>query len=260
MSKPIAWFLVVLLLVATAVAQAQPRFDAQHVSGPNGGGDAELWMPAGPVPAPAVVVLHGCDGMRAHYRDWARTLNDWGYAALMVDSFKPRGEGNVCNRGGKVPPSERSKDAYRAAAYLRTLPTIKADRIGVIGFSHGGWTVLNLVLADKMAAAGGQAFAAAVAYYPGCERPGSPLITDTLVLIGDSDDWTPVDNCRQWLSQAQRNGHFLDMQIYPGARHGFDTAMPLHQYLGHFLGRDDAAAPLALEATRRFFQERLDQH
>ncbi len=261
--KPLSCAAVLLLMamlwpvLTSGAAQTQPVFDADHVGGPNSGRDAELWMPDTTGPVPAIVVLHGCDGMRQHYRDWARLLQSWGYAALLVDSFGPRGQSNVCNHGGLIPPSERSKDASRAADYLRSLPGIRSDRIGVIGFSHGGWTVLNLVLQQKLMAAGGTPFAAAVAYYPGCEHPGSPLITDTLILIGDSDDWTPVENCVHWRDTAQANGHALDMKIYPGARHAFDAAAPMHRYLGHLLGRDDAAATDAEAMTREFFAQRL---
>jgi dienelactone hydrolase len=96
-----------------------------------------------------------------------------------------------------------------------------------------------------------------VAYYPGCEHPGSPLVTDTLMLIGDADDWTPLENCTRWRESLQTGGHVLEMTIYPGARHAFDAPAPLHKYLGHLLGRDEIAAPRAEAATRSFFAQRL---
>jgi dienelactone hydrolase len=37
-------------------------------------------------------VLHGCIGVSSQYRGWAELLAGWGYAALVVDSFRPRGE------------------------------------------------------------------------------------------------------------------------------------------------------------------------
>jgi dienelactone hydrolase len=236
---------------------AQPVFDAEHVGGPNSTKHGELFMPETTGPVPAVVVLHGCDGIGKHYRDWARLLRSWGYAALMIDSFGPRGQSNVCHRGNLVPPSERLKDALRAADYLRSLPTIRKDRIGVIGFSHGGWTVLNVVLQQRVAWAGGTPFAAAVAYYPSCQNAALSLVTDTLILIGEDDDWTPARDCRRWREAARTNGHVLDLKIYPGARHGFDSSIPMHNYLGHLLGRDEVAAPDAESLTRAFFAQRL---
>lgn len=94
---------------------------------------------------------------------------------MLVGSFRPRGVQNVCNHGMEVPPDLQAADAFAAADYLRTLPNVRADRIGVIGFSHGRWAVLKAVLAD----AGRRPFAAAVAFYPGCDTPGAPLATRT---------------------------------------------------------------------------------
>ncbi len=204
-----------------------------------------------------MVVLHGCDGVSQHYRIWARQLAAWGYVAILVDSFRPRGTPNVCNRGQLVPPSQQAADAFAAAAYLRTRSDVRPDRIGVIGFSHGGWAVLKAVLADAVAANGGQPFVAGVAFYPGCDPPTAPLATDTLILIGDADDWTPPQRCVRWHDTAQTNGHALSLTLYPGAYHGFDAPRPPHVYFGHMTGRDPAAAEDALAQTQRFLNERL---
>jgi dienelactone hydrolase len=250
--------LALVLCLLPAVAPAQPVFDAEHIGGPNSRRDGELWMPENATgPVPSIVVLHGCDGPRQNVHDWARRLQSWGYAALLIDSFGTRGKPNVCNQGGLIPPSERAKDAFAGADYLRHLPGIRPDRVGVIGFSHGGWTVMNLILQNKMVAAKGTPFAAAVAYYPACLEAGSPMTTDTLILIGDADDWTPVENCRRWVKAAQTAGHVLDMKIFPGAHHAFDARFPLRSYYGHMLGYDETAAPLAEAETRKFFDQRL---
>jgi hypothetical protein len=45
-----------------------------------------LSLPDGKGPFPAIVILHGCDGIRARETGWASRLNHWGYAALIVDS------------------------------------------------------------------------------------------------------------------------------------------------------------------------------
>ena len=57
---------------------------------------AELTMPRGRGPFPAVMVLHGCDGVAWHSRDWARRVASWGYATLIVDSYTPRGQKVIC--------------------------------------------------------------------------------------------------------------------------------------------------------------------
>jgi dienelactone hydrolase len=131
---------------------------------------------------------------------------------------------------------------------------VRGDRIGVIGFSHGGWAVLKAVLAQP---AQPPPFAAAVAFYPGCDPPGSPLVTDTLILIGAADEWTPAARCARWRDAVWRDGHVVEMKTYPGAVHGFDSKLPLRVYAGHTVGRNDAAAEDALATTRAFLAARL---
>jgi dienelactone hydrolase len=249
--------------LSAAVAAGAPAFDRSKVGPPLSGSPAELYLPIGAAPAAAVVVLHGCDGVGPHYREWARRLAGWGYAALLIDSFGPRGFKEVCNQGLLVPPEAQARDAFDGAAYLRTALAVRAQRVGVIGFSHGGWAVLKAVLAGLVRHPGEPPFAAAVAYYPGCDPrdpPGHPLETDTLILIGDADDWTPAARCARWRAAVQTNGHVLQMKIYPGARHSFDAPRPLHFYAGHFLGQDPAALALSLVETRRFLDARLIPH
>lgn len=250
----------VMFLAATQLATAAERdapltFSAATVGAPLSNAEAELFLPQGNGPFPAIVVLHGCDGIGPHYRIWARRLRAWGYAALLVDSFRPRGLATVCNQGRLVPPELRVRDAFNAASYLRSLPSVAADRIGVIGFSHGGWTILKAVLAENLGA--DRPFAAAVAFYPGCEAPRSGLVTDTLILIGEADDWTPAGRCAHWRDLAQANGHRLVLKTYAGALHGFDAPAAPHSYAGHFVGRSPEAAEDAVAQTRAFFAERL---
>jgi dienelactone hydrolase len=254
-------FLLFLLVLGacsvTAPATTGLSFDAGSVGGPGSNDRAELFVPKGAGPFPAVVVLHGCDGVGPHYSGWAEQLRAWGYVAMLVDSFRPRGIDNVCNHGMDLPPLVQAQDAFAAADYLRGLPNVRADRIGVIGFSHGGWAVLKAVLAGPVRQDHATPFVAAVAFYPGCETPESALATDTLILIGDADDWTPVERCQRWYDEVQRAGHTLQMKVYPGARHAFDGLLMPHFYGGHYLGRDPRAAADALVETKDFFAQRL---
>jgi dienelactone hydrolase len=131
--------LFAIFLLGHASAIAQPlTFDADTVGGPASNARAELFAPAGAGPFPAVVVLHGCDGVHRHERIWAQQLTAWGYVAIVVDSFRPRGMTTVCNQGMLVAPQLQALDAFNAANYLRTQPIVGGERIGVIGFSHGG--------------------------------------------------------------------------------------------------------------------------
>jgi len=76
-------------------------------------------------------------------------------------------------------------------------------------------------------------------------------------LIGEADDWTPVDRCARWRDTAERNGHSVQMKSYPGALHAFDAAAAPHYYVGHYIGRNPEAAADAVTETRKFLGDRL---
>ena len=68
-------------------------------------------------------------------------------------------------------------------------PRRASSEVGVIGFSHGGWAVLKAVLAGLVHRPNEPPFAAAVAFYPGCDPrdpPGRPLETDTLITLASA--------------------------------------------------------------------------
>src|SRR6185369_14529952 len=136
--------------------------------------DGFLTKPDGVGPFPAIVHLHGCNGLPkavasgAATHPWAQQLAAWGYAALVVDSFTARGIGQACTGGSAAP---RVGDAYGALAYLARQPFVEASRIAVMGFSQGAITALSLVGAREYELFENEAahkFKAAVAFYPAC--------------------------------------------------------------------------------------------
>lgn len=64
--------------------------------------EGQLRRPNGAGAFPAVVLLHGCAG-DSHAMDarWGRLFQSWGYVALAVDSFGPRGITNICGNVAK---------------------------------------------------------------------------------------------------------------------------------------------------------------
>jgi dienelactone hydrolase len=260
---PLKWevvgsFLVALAVLCTAAmasaADGPLTFDAKSVGAPSSGATMELWRPAGPGPFPAIVVLHGCDGVTNHQRNWAARLVSWGYVAAVVDSFRPRHVNSTCVGGGNPLPKLRAQDAFNAANYLRTLPDVRPDRVGVIGFSHGGIATLFTTLAGA-----GQPFAAAVAYYPACTSPDlkeGSLATDLLILAARDDDWTLSAPCVQLVNARSSQPHVPTIKVYPVV-HGFDLAFQPTLYAGHMLGSNPAAAADSYVMTETFFAARL---
>lgn len=112
--------------------------------------EAELLTPEGPGPFPTVLIFHGCGGVRAHLQAYARSAVAAGWAALLVDSFTPRGWSRnharmlICTglrfRGGR-----RAGDVLAAIAGARRLPLVDPDRIVLAGWSHGAWAIMDLM-------------------------------------------------------------------------------------------------------------------
>src|SRR5947208_16009426 len=100
----------------------------------------DLSLPAGSGRVPAVIVLHSCAGVTPEIGDWARTLNGMGYAALVVDSFTPRGAPEVCTGHQSINPGRRLANRCRARAPLATHPPIDPPRIALPGLADCGWT------------------------------------------------------------------------------------------------------------------------
>jgi dienelactone hydrolase len=235
-------------------------FNAGNVGGPNSGASLELWRPSGGGPFAAVLVLHGCGGVEAHYRGWAARLAGWGYVAAIVDSFAPRHVRSMCNGFGYPGTNLRAQDAYNAASYLRTLPDIQADRIGAVGFSLGGDVVLQATQVDRVKSnPTARPFQAGVAYYPGC-NPNPPwhvAATDVLILIGKDDSWTPAANCEKQVIGKKDFPHPPRIKVYPGSVHGFDMG-GLPQWTGdHLIGGNAEAAADSFAMTKAFLDDHL---
>jgi len=200
--------------------------------------EALFERPSGTGPFPAVILLHGCGGMygsakqiASRQAEWAGILRREGYAVLHVDSFNPRGFREVCAfKPQPVQPyAHRAADTRAALRWLQTQPDVKADRIAVLGWSHGGQTVLNAVDALRYPAgkAGGAPdFRVAVSFYPLCtnfEKSKWFTRVPMMLLIGELDDWTPAPPCKGLAERLKTIGHPIDFVFYPGAYHGFDA-------------------------------------
>jgi dienelactone hydrolase len=98
--------------------------------------------------APVVIMLHGCGGPRPFTEGMARVATEAGAAAILVDSFAPRrisrvaAIATVCT-GAQLQGRERAGDLYAAIAWARTQSWADPERIVAMGWSHGGWTIMD---------------------------------------------------------------------------------------------------------------------
>ena len=236
------------------VSEQAPRL-LGYLAQPDAGLSALAGRPFDRVgPYPAVVVLHGCSGVSGHSIGIADRLGSWGYVALAVDSLSPRGISSACG-GGLL---GQAFDAYAARRYLSTLEDVDSARIAVLGQSMGAGAALYALDRDLGAQYFTERFRAAIVYYPGCGIPSANLTAPTLILIGEADQASPVEQCRAMVVHARPEGAPIALTVYPGVHHNFDVSLltPGVRYRGSWLEYNKPAAKDAEEKTRTF----LDAH
>ena len=289
------------LALAPAAAAQQAEPDAQdkraletvHFASLDGKTNltAYLGRHPGDAPRPAVVLMHGCSGLlNANgrifpiYRTWMRALFAKGYDVLTVDSAASRGFGQTCTPGPNriTMWRDRPSDAYAALGYLQAQPSVRADRIALMGWSQGGGAVL-LTINDKSIgrpAALSQDFVTAVAFYPGVcndkfqskpwtqvEPQGWTTQVPLLVLFGAADTWTPLAPCEEFLGRAKARGNPVELKIYANAVHAFDapnlprTELPAYRNGNGpvpVIGTDEEARADAFPRVLEFLKLRLE--
>lgn len=214
----------------------------------------KVTKPQGDGPFPAVVMLHDCAGINyEHYDNWSKRLSSWGYATLQLDSFTPRGQSNICAPGHHSDVSiwTRMKDAYDAKSYLGGIRYVDDNRIAVMGWGHGGWTIPITIDKDYWIDDFGEPFRAAVAFYPWCDASLSGSYVPLLILAGELDTAMPVERCRSSMP-SEKTTHEVILQVYPGAYHRFDWEGIDENWGSHILKYDSAASSDAIVRVKNF--------
>jgi dienelactone hydrolase len=255
--------IVLMLLFAGGASAQSVRFPSVAVGGSAAGPEISGWMykPSGAGPFPGIVLAHPCSGVSPHTEVWGKLLASWGYVVVAPDSFGPRGEKSVCGRGNVVNGNMRVADVAGAIDFLNAQPFVRKGDIGLIGHSHGGWTTVRAVQGNYGLAARG--LKAAVAYYPSCVPSlDRDVAVPLLILIGDKDDWTPAERCRQLQAGGFTRPNLVDIVYYPNAYHSFDSKaadrmITVADGKSHRLAYDPVAGPDAEARTKAFLAKYL---
>lgn len=241
------------------IADGKPEATDRAVTG-------YLFRPSGPGRFPAVILMHGCDGVNWHIpgrggwsllEEYADRFVGLGYAALVLDSFEPRGVEQACNRPLTVSPERRAWDALSAARYLIGTGFVDPDRLVIEGHSHGA--VVVLVAMEQGRSHLPEHFAAGIAWYPGCTWTKGGVTGPILILIGEADEWTRADACRRFADRVVAGGQGNDivLKIYPGAGHAFDAQGRPRSVAGHPITPDPKAAADAWTQIVKFLRRHI---
>jgi dienelactone hydrolase len=164
-----------------------------------------------------------------------------------------------------IAPSDRGDrlaDAFGALTYLAKRIFVDPKRIGVVGFSEGASTALQLASAhsfDLFELPDHPTTKAVVAFYPACDSASDEMDGPTLILIGELDEWTRAKECEYLMERLGGKGAPMKLVISPGAHHAFfdPTLEEGVRYYGYWLQYNAAASEHAINEMRDFLATEL---
>jgi dienelactone hydrolase len=191
---------------------------------------ADLFRPTREGRAPAAVIINSSGGVTAHAElYYGRLLASNGVAALVVDSFAPRGVRRTTDDQSRVWQSQSDVDAAAGFHWLAAQPWVDATRIIVMGMSRGGSAALAAAIeADRRRLQTTDArFAAHVAIATGgcnfqnedARTTGAPIF----FMLAELDDYTPIRPCLEYADRMRAAGNpHVRLAVYPGVYHAFE--------------------------------------
>jgi len=220
--------------------------------------------PEGPGPFPVCLQLHGCGGLFPMQQAYAEAARGAGVAAVIVDSYGPRGIGGLQARatictGARLRGAERSIDLLAAIEWLKLQAWADQGRIAAAGWSHGAWAIMEALAGTRAEArVRPPPLKAAILFYPYC----GPLARTAAhgwgenrprvyACIGGRDVVVGRWRIEQALHRLRRDGLSVRSLMLEDADHGFDEA-DAGAWRGRF--RPDLA-----DAARAFYVEALTE-
>jgi carboxymethylenebutenolidase len=200
---------------------------------------------------PAVLLLHGADGMTNadRYRLGAQVVAAAGYHVFLVHYLDRTGERrayfSTIGRGFPL-WAEAVRDAV---FFVARQPGVDATRLGVLGTSLGGAIAVAVAAEDRRIKAVVNYFG----FLPEPVRENATRLPPMLVLHGARDAIVPVANAHALEALLNRLGAPHEVHVYPDQAHGFHGAAQLNAaqrtatFLGRYLG--GGSASLAPEAV-----------
>ncbi len=200
---------------------------------------------------PVIMYLYGGPGSQEVLNkwevDWYDYFADKGYLIVCVDGRGTGGRGRafqdvVYKRLGYY----ETLDQLSAARYVSSLPYADSSRIGIFGWSYGGYETLMAISQDD------SPYKAAVAVAPVTDwryydtafterymqtpqenssgyKSSSPIglvnkmDCRLLLMSGTADDNVHLSNTLQYVSHLQQNGKLCDMFLFPNMNHSIDS-------------------------------------
>jgi len=206
---------------------------------------------------PVVVMVYGGPASQTVKRAWAPDFNQYlaqnGFVVFSLDNrgTPRRGAafgGALYGKQGTVEVA----DQLKGVEWLKSQPWIDGSRIGVYGWSNGGYMTLMLLAKASKEYACGAAGAPVTDWalydthyterYMGLPKANvagyqqarvlehiGGLTSKLLLIHGMADDNVLFTNSTSLMSALQKRGQPFELMTYPGAKHGLKGADNLHR-------------------------------
>jgi carboxymethylenebutenolidase len=186
---------------------------------------------------PAVIALHGSGGGHDTLAETAHPLAEQGFCVYVPHYFDRTGTAEAQMPSMFLNFPLWMKTLWDTVSLVANQPTVDSDRIGVLGFSLGGYLALSLACINPR-------IQAVAEYFGGLPREIRPFmrrLPPTLILHGDADTVVPVAEAYSLQNVLEERKVPYEMQIYPGEGHNFtpeiraDADSRMHAFLQKYL-------------------------
>jgi carboxymethylenebutenolidase len=196
----------------------------QAVTFPSDGETAHgfLFLPKGPGPHPAVIVIQEWWGVTDWVKQQAANFASRGYVALAVDLYR----GKVADspdmahelmRG--LPQDQGVRDLSAGFQFLAARHDVKRDRIGAVGWCMGGGFAAQLAIAEP----GLRAVAINYGALPTDKTALAKINAAVLGNFGGQDRGITPESVHAFEANMKALGKPVDAKIYPDAGHAFQN-------------------------------------
>jgi carboxymethylenebutenolidase len=224
-SAPLALGLAVILALGLAGSEPERIVEREeHVKSRGKEITVDVFSPGSAGQYPAILVVHGRggvgEGRRSGTHELARHLARAGYVALVPHYFgrlKPDLKDGRKNARSYAFWVQKVGDTV---SYAARRSDVDARRIGLVGSSLGSWVSLSVAVRDRRVSAVVENFGG----WPAWDEVNPARLPPVLILHGDADPIVSVDQAYKLEEILQQAFVPYQMQIYPGAGHGFRGA------------------------------------
>jgi dienelactone hydrolase len=167
---------------------------------------------------PAIVALHGAGGGVSGMERYAALLAAQGFAVYILRYF----DRTRTESANKLTIMRNfpwwMKTLWDAISFVQTQPQVDGARIALLGFSLGAYLSLANSAIDPRVKV-------VVEFFGGMPKEMNFFIRrlcPVLILHGEADAVIPVDEAYNLKKLLEKKGIPYEIQIYPGAGHGFE--------------------------------------